>query len=520
MSLRARAGDNGRVMNLASVPQTAHVAAPPADRLDVGTSPFPSASPPAWPVAILGVPFDHVTVEGTLDRIDAMIASRQPHYLVTANVDFLVQAHRDVELRRILLEADLVLCDGTPLVWASRWLGNALPERVAGSDLAPALMARAARQGHRVFFLGAGPGVAAEATTKLRAQHPTLNIVGHYAPPFATLLEMDHAEIARQVRAAQPDILLVSFGCPKQEKWIAMHYRALGVPVAIGVGATIDFLAGRVKRAPAWMRRSGTEWIYRLIQEPRRLYRRYATDLTVFFPTLAAQWCRLARGPQKASNLRQPPTTTAQWSHFDAGGRLTLAELQRDRPSWLEAMQRASHCLLDVSAVRAIDGSGIAFLARWRKQLQAQGRQLVLLAPSAHLRRVLADLKLADYFPTAEDAAEALRHTASAAQSPVLHDSAARSLAWCGEIIAANTEDVWHMTTEHVQAFAASRASLIIIDLTRLRFIDSAGAGLMLRLKKWAQQFPAEILFTHAQPNVRNVLRLTRLDQLLLEGAQ
>src|SRR5688572_10721662 len=98
---------------------------------------FFAASASVWPIAILGVPFDHVTIHEAIGRIEAMIASRRPHYVVTANVDFLVQAHRDVELRRILLEADLVLCDGTPLVWASRWLGNALPERVAGSDLAP-----------------------------------------------------------------------------------------------------------------------------------------------------------------------------------------------------------------------------------------------------------------------------------------------------------------------------------------------------------------------------------------------
>src|SRR5512132_3872964 len=108
----------------------------------------------AWPIPILGVPFDNVTARETLALLEEMVASRRPHYVVTANVDFLVQAHRDVELRRILLEADLVLCDGTPVLWASRWLGNALPERVAGSDLAPALIRAAAEKGHRLFFLG------------------------------------------------------------------------------------------------------------------------------------------------------------------------------------------------------------------------------------------------------------------------------------------------------------------------------------------------------------------------------
>jgi N-acetylglucosaminyldiphosphoundecaprenol N-acetyl-beta-D-mannosaminyltransferase len=121
----------------------------------------------SWPVAILGIPFDPVTIPEAVERIAALIASGRPHYVVTANVDFLVKARRDVELRRILLEADLMLCDGTPVLWASRWLGNPLPERAAGSDLAPVLLQAAAERAFRVFLLGAGPGVAAPAAAQL-----------------------------------------------------------------------------------------------------------------------------------------------------------------------------------------------------------------------------------------------------------------------------------------------------------------------------------------------------------------
>lgn len=478
----------------------------------------PSAS--AWPVAILGVPFDHVTVDETIARIDAMIASRRPHYLVTANVDFLIQAHRDVELRRILLEADLVLCDGTPLLWASRWLGNALPERVAGSDLAPALIRSAAEKGQRLFFLGAAPGVAAEAEAKLKQQYPTLNIVGTYAPPFSHLLEMDHTEITNRIKAANPDILLVSFGCPKQEKWIAMHHRALGVPVAIGVGATLDFLAGRVKRAPGWMRRTGTEWCYRLLQEPRRLYRRYANDLVHFLPTLATQWCRLNGGNASSPSPQETTLSVADWSSIDAGERLTRRSLERDAEFWSEVTGRKTHCLIDLSRVRRVDGTGVAFLIRCRKQLLARGRQLVLLAPSAPLRRILAAMRLSDHFVIVNTAGEATQRAESLVSPEVQRDGTTRSLAWCGEIIAANSEDVWKMTTDHILAFLGSHATLVIVDLSRLRFIDSSGAALMMRLKKWAQSLQVEVMFAHPQPNVRNVLRLTRLDQLLLEGSQ
>src|SRR5690349_2084863 len=231
------------------------------------------------PIAILGVPFDNVTTAETIEAIHRMVESKQPHYLVTANVDFLVQAQEDVELRRILFDAHLVLCDGTPLVWASQPRRTPLMERVAGADLVPLLLRVAAEKGYRVFFLGATPESASRAVDNLKNRHPTLAIVGNYSPPFNKLLEMDHDEIQRRILDAKPDLLFVSFGCPKQEKWIAMPYRSLNVPVSVGVGATIDFLAGSVKRAPAWMQRIGAEWIYRLAQEPRRLFKRYAKDL-------------------------------------------------------------------------------------------------------------------------------------------------------------------------------------------------------------------------------------------------
>jgi N-acetylglucosaminyldiphosphoundecaprenol N-acetyl-beta-D-mannosaminyltransferase len=236
-----------------------------------------------------------VTLAGAVDSIEGMIAEGGAHYVVTPNVDFLVKAGRDPELHRILGKADLVLCDGKPLVWASHLLGDPLPGRVAGSDLIPSLLKRAADRGWRVFLLGGGPGVAGEAAKRIGAAYPSLPPVAHYSPPFRELDDMNHSEIGERVRASRPDLMLVCFGCPKQEKWISRHCAAMKVPVMIGAGGTVDFLAGRLARAPLWMRRSGTEWIFRLIQEPRRLFRRYADDLVSFVPAIMAQ--RLRRPP-------------------------------------------------------------------------------------------------------------------------------------------------------------------------------------------------------------------------------
>ncbi len=243
-------------------------------------------------VAILGVPFHQTTLAAAVERIDEMVWDGGTHLVVTPNVDFLVKAQRDAELRRILVHADLVLCDGRPIVWASRLLGGELPGRVAGSDLIPVLLRRAEDRGWKVMLLGGAPGVAAEAARRIAARHPLLPGVAHYSPPFGPLEAMDSGEILRRVRAARPDVMLVCFGCPKQEKWMSRNRHLLDVPVIVAAGATIDFLAGNMARAPVWMRRNGMEWLFRLLQEPRRLAGRYADDAFHFFPAILRQMRR------------------------------------------------------------------------------------------------------------------------------------------------------------------------------------------------------------------------------------
>ena len=257
-------------------------------------------------VAILGVPFHQISLPGAVDRIESMVADGGTHYVVTPNVDFLVKARRDPELRRILICADLVLCDGKPIVWASHWLGGSLPCRVAGSDLIPGLLQRAAERGWSIFLLGGSAEVASEAAQQIVTTYPTIGSVKHYSPPFRALPDMNNVEIIKRIRSAKPDIVLVCFGCPKQEKWIAQNIGELAVPVMIGAGATIDFLAEKMARAPVWMQRSGTEWLFRLLQEPRRLSKRYADDFLHFFPAVLRQrWHQRPPGPKRSWRGRQ-----------------------------------------------------------------------------------------------------------------------------------------------------------------------------------------------------------------------
>jgi N-acetylglucosaminyldiphosphoundecaprenol N-acetyl-beta-D-mannosaminyltransferase len=214
-------------------------------------------------------------------------------YVVTPNVDHAVMFQHRADLRAAYADASMVLADGAPLVMASRLLGRRLPERVAGSDLVPRIF-EAAKRPLRVFLLGAAPGVATEAAARIHRQWPAVEVVGSYSPPPG--FEHDHHEtrhILSAVAAAQPDLLVVGLGAPKQEVWIHRNRHELKAKVAICAGATIDFLAGHRSRSPVWMRRAGLEWLYRAYREPRRLAGRYARDAWVFPQLMWREWWRL-----------------------------------------------------------------------------------------------------------------------------------------------------------------------------------------------------------------------------------
>ena len=233
-------------------------------------------------VSILGTPVDRLDTQATLARLEQFIEERRFHQVATANADFLVKAIFDAELRRILRDADLVTADGMPLVWASKRMNVPLPERVTGADIVPALAALAARKGYKLYMLGAKTEVAQRAKARLEADYPGVQIIRCVSPPVAPLDKMDHETILRDIEEARPDVLLVAFGNPKQEKWIAMHQKRLQVPICIGIGGTFDFLAGEIARAPDWMKRTGLEWLFRLFQEPKRLWKRYTSDIVHF----------------------------------------------------------------------------------------------------------------------------------------------------------------------------------------------------------------------------------------------
>lgn len=228
---------------------------------------------------LMNTEIDNLTMDETLDAIDSLIKEDNCSYVVTPNVDHIVQLEKDEELKRVYENASLILTDGKPLIWISNWYKTPIKEKISGSDLFPRVCDLAAKKGYTMYLLGAAEGVADKAAKNLMDKYKGLNIVGTYSPPFE--FEKDKVElkkIERQIQEVHPDILIVGLGCPKQEKYMYHHCKELDVPISFGLGASIDFEAGNIKRAPRWMSEHGLEWLYRITQDPKRLAKRYLVD--------------------------------------------------------------------------------------------------------------------------------------------------------------------------------------------------------------------------------------------------
>jgi N-acetylglucosaminyldiphosphoundecaprenol N-acetyl-beta-D-mannosaminyltransferase len=231
-------------------------------------------------ITMMGCRIDNLSMEETLGRIEEFIRSGKPHQHVVVNVDKLVKASRDAELRRIINACALVNVDGMPVVWASRLLGKPLKERVAGVDLFEALMRRSSERGWRVFLLGARSEVVAAVADSFQRRYPALVIAGWRDGYWQG--EEQEAQVAEQVRASGADLLFVAIGSPKKEQFLGRWQASMRIPFAMGVGGSFDVAIGRLKRAPRWMQRAGLEWLYRFLQEPRRMFRRYFIEDMAF----------------------------------------------------------------------------------------------------------------------------------------------------------------------------------------------------------------------------------------------
>lgn len=242
---------------------------------------------------VLGCPVTKLGLEDFVVRAGQFISSRKPHYIAVVNVAKIVKMRADKDLKESVLGADLIGADGVPVVWASWFLGNGLPGRVNGTDLMYRLLEKANERGHRIFFFGAREEVLQKVLHRVGIDYPGVKIAGSHHGYFTA---GDEPGIVSKIRAAQADILFIAFGTPQKELWVKRYLSDMGVPVVHGVGGSFDVLAGVIPRAPLWMQRNGLEWLFRVWQEPRRMWRRYLVTNTLFMSLLLQEWLRYRIG--------------------------------------------------------------------------------------------------------------------------------------------------------------------------------------------------------------------------------
>lgn len=238
-------------------------------------------------IKFLNTEVDNLTMDEAVQRVDELVHLGRPSYVVTPNLDHICLLEKDTEFAEVYKNADLILTDGKPLIWISKLRKQPIKQKISGSDFFPKVCEMAAKEGYGIYILGAAEGVADKAAKNLINRFHNLSIVGTYSPSYGFEKSKDEIEkIMNLVREAKPDILAVSLGSPKGEKFIYKYLMDMKVPVSMSIGATIDFEAGNVKRAPKWMSEHGLEWLFRISQDPKRMIQRYARDAKEIIPIM------------------------------------------------------------------------------------------------------------------------------------------------------------------------------------------------------------------------------------------
>ena len=494
-------------------------------------------------IIILGIPIDNLTLQEAVERIFVMIEEFKrdsvPREVATVNVDFIVNTlswqHsgiRHPELLDILRRADMVTADGMPVVWMSKMLGCPLKERVTGADMVPALATEAAKRGASLFFLGGNGNVGQRAADLLVRRNPGLKIAGVSSPfvyiegEHLTDFEREDAAIVEEINAVRPDILLIAFGNPKQELWFARNAPRLKVPVSIGIGGTFEFIVGSVSRAPLWVQKAGLEWVYRIMMEPRRLWKRYAVGL-VKFVLHAWPAIRIYRTARASCDVTPRPAVT--------GSGLTNQQIEEDiciiklpprfdalavkeqAPGIEEAYQTYRHLILNFEQVKMVDSSGLGFLVRlWRQDLDENGK-LNLVAVNDLVKEFFRFNRIADMFH--ERLFGDKKQAMACIRTGRLSDNAPYTLNSLrnGTVIVALRGRLDALVMKNFpfdELLPKLEGHNCILDLTCLEFADSSGLVAFHRIQRHVAKHGKESILCAPNEPVLQLLHLTRLDRL------
>lgn len=465
---------------------------------------------------LLGLPFHDLTLQQTLDFCQEAMRGQAGHYIVTANVDFTTQAYEDPDLKKIVFFADRVVCDGMPLVWLSHLVGKPLPERVAGSDMVPLLLDICGREGHAVYFFGSDINTLREASELCTQRYPGLRVAGVDSPPIGAVVEWDNDALCEKMRASGAKLLLVCLGCPKQERWIFAHHNETGIPLSIGVGASLDFITGKQKRAPKWMQKTGLEWLWRMSTDPSRLVARYRKNFTFLFQ---AAWQQI-RAQRAAPPSPRPNPASPQCPGFREVLRLEWSgALTFDRPGGSPVPAATQHpVFLDASQVTRMDSVALGRLAAVARVCRATGQPLFIIAPSAAFVAATSAAQMQSLFEVVphEMAAFALL-----AERPA-SDHACRKVDAEAVWVSFNRSLDALFYQEMVDTFDATLAEnptlkTLVVDLSEVTFIDSRAVGGLIRTWKMLKANGGQMFLYGASPSVKSIISLLKLDQLLSE---
>jgi len=399
----------------------------------------------------------------------------------------------------------------------SRVLGYPLRERVAGSDLVPKLLERCGRQRHGVYFFGSDRATLEAAKVIVEARYPGLRVVGIDAPPVGAVIEWDNDALGARMRASGAQLLLVCLGCPKQERWIFAHHRETGIPLSIGVGASLDFITGKQQRAPRWMQKSGTEWFWRMANSPKRLAHRYRKDL-VFL--LRAAW-QQARAQRRRKGIAAPPQPRPH---------LTIQDPTLIRLEWFGALRQrgldgapvpdqiTAPVLLDASQVAYMDSSGLGRLAVLIRRCRTAQQLLVVVQPSEAFKALVRDVRMDSLFLMVDSDADAVRRVAAHLASGGLSKEAEDGVVWVAfnrSLDALYYDEMMSILDDAIADSTGLR--VLVVDLQDVAFLDSRAVGGLIRTWKTMSSTGGSMYLARANPAVREIIALLRLDKVLAE---
>ncbi len=496
-------------------------------------------------VVILGIPIDNLDISEAIERIFALVECyKEDHkskYVATINVDFIVNTLgwtlsgiRHPELLDILRRVDLVTADGMPIVWVSKLLGEPLKERVAGSDMVPILMKEAAIRKKSIFFLGGKGDIAQKAADRMKQKHPDLQIAGIYSP-FVHIdgedmldSELDDASIIDKVNKSGADILLIGFGNPKQEVWFERNRTRLKVPISIGIGGTYEFIVGSVARAPLWMQKAGLEWIHRITQDPKRLWKRYFIGFFKFgfliLPSVIYHKYKRLIYKHVNENKRSDeiPKTVEIQTHQSIIQVITIPDpLDAQMVSIIKndiesKVLQTAHPVLDLRDVNFIDSSGLGLLVSlWRKTIK-DGRQILMTGVNESSMKLFelsrtGDLFEDKIFDSVKDAHDYIKKKSDLPSYYYLEREKKEYIQFdlIGKL------DAGQMVNLDVDAFFSKIGERnCILNLTYLSFVDSSGIMFFLKVQKYIMSQGRHCVLYGLQKNVIQMFRITKLDRL------